>query len=83
MPIVNGKNVGLLEFSKTFLDRETARDQFTKDSEYRPGNKFALSPIGKGENNGQIGDTADIDERNREIARNRYSSNNQYDASKV
>lgn len=86
MPIVNGKEVGLLEFSKSYLNRETVRDKYKSTDEYRAGHPDAKSDgdeLGKGENNGQIGGKSDIAERERELARNRYTKNNEYNASKV
>jgi hypothetical protein len=86
MAIVNGKQVGLLEYSKSFLNREKIRDEYNNNNEYRLGHPNALSDgddLGRGENNGQIGTKTDISQRKIAEAKNRYSANNQYDGSKV
>jgi protein tyrosine phosphatase len=86
MPIVNGKEVGLAEYSKSFLNRETVRNKYKTTDEYRSGHPNAKSDgddLGRGENNGQIGTKTDITERNIAEAKNRYSKNNPYDSSKV
>lgn len=86
MPLVNGKEVGLAEYSKSFLNRETVRNKFKATDEYRAGHPDAKSDgdeHGKGENDGNIGGKTDIAERNRELARNRYTKDNSYNASKV
>lgn len=86
MPKVNGKEVGLLEYSKSYLNREVVRNRYKSTDEYRAGHPDAKSDgdeLGKGENNGQIGGKTDIAERNREMARNSYTKDNPYDSSKV
>jgi len=83
MPIVNGKEVSLLDYSAKFRAEQIARDEFTANNQYTETSPEALSPIGKGEKNHEVGDAADIAARKTQESKNFYSKNNQYDGSKV
>jgi thiamine biosynthesis protein ThiC len=67
--------------SAPFLKQEIAKNRFTSNKQYNVSNKDALSPIGKGENNGNIGSAIDISDRATEIAKNKYNNNYQYNDS--
>ncbi len=86
MPKVNGKEVGLFEFSKSYRNREVVRNKYKTTDEYRAGHPNAKSDgdeLGKGENNGEIGSKTDVTERRIAEARNSFTKDNPYDASKV
>jgi len=86
MPKQNGKEIGLLAYSTSFLNRETVRNRYKTTDEYRAGHPDAKSDgdeLGKGENNGQIGGKTDIVQRKVSQARNFFTPNNPYDSSKV
>ena len=86
MPIVNGKEVGLNEYSKSYRNRELVRNKYKNTDEYRASHPNAKSDgdeLGKGENNGEVGGKTDVAQRKKETVRNRYTKNNAYDASKV
>ena len=86
MPKVNGKEVGLFEYSKSFRNREIVRNKYKTTDEYRASHPNAKSDgdeLGKGENNGEVGGRTDVAQRNRESVRNSYNKDNPYDASKV
>lgn len=86
MPIINGKQTDLATYSAQFRVVEVSRNKYGVNNQYVETSKDALSDgdnLGRGELNGSIGTSTDIVERNREIARNIYSPNNQYDSSKV
>jgi hypothetical protein len=86
MPIQNGKEIGLMEYSKSYRNRETVRNKYKTTDEYRASHPNAKSDgdeLGKGENNGEVGGKTDIAQRRTEMARNRYTKDNQYDSSKV
>lgn len=86
MPIVNGKEVGLFEYSKSFRNREVVRNKYKTTDEYRASHPNAKSDgdeFGKGENNGEVGGKTDVAQRKKEEVRNRYTKNNSYDSSKV
>lgn len=86
MPIKDGKEVGLRKYSDEYKKRETARNKYNNNDEYRQGHADAVSDgdeAGKGENNGSVGSKTDVERRRIETARNRYSKNNPYDSSKI
>jgi len=86
MPIVNGKEVGLMEYSKSYRNREIVRNKYKTTDEYRASHPNAKSDgdeLGKGENNGEVGGKTDVAQRKKEAVRNRYTKDNAYDASKV
>lgn len=86
MPIQNGKEIGLFDYSASFRNREVVRNMYKSTDEYRASHPNAKSDgdeLGKGENNGSIGGKTDIAQRNTAEARNFYTKNNAYDASKV
>ena len=86
MPIVNGKEVGLMEYSKSYRNREVVRNKYKTTDEYRlshPNAKSDGDEHGKSENSGSIGGKTDISQRKKESVRNRYTKDNAYDASKV
>jgi hypothetical protein len=83
MPLVNGKPVDLAAYSVQFRTVELSRNEFSVNNQYVETSPDALSPIGKGEKNNQVGSAADIVARNTELAKNIYTVNNQYDGSKV
>lgn len=86
MPIVNGKEIGLFDYSASYRNREVVRNKYKTTDEYRASHPNAKSDgdeAGKGENNGSIGGKTDIAQRNTAEARNFYTKNNAYDASKV
>lgn len=86
MPIQNGKEIGLMEYSKSFRNREVVRNKYKSTDEYRASHPNAKSDgdeHGKGENNGEVGGKTDVSQRKTEEVRNRYTKNNQYDSSKV
>lgn len=86
MPKLNGKEVGLLEYSKSFLNREVVRNKYKSTDEYRAGHPDAKSDgdeLGKGENNGSIGGKTDIVQRVSQDAKNIFSKDNPYDISKT
>jgi hypothetical protein len=86
MPKIDGKDVGLLNFSEAFRKREMTRNRYSRNTEYRQGHPDAISDgdeLGKGENNGSIGGKTDIVERKKAEAKNSYTKNNQYDISKT
>jgi hypothetical protein len=66
--------------SGSFLNTLLAKNKYGLNNEYNAGNKDALSPIGKGENNGNIGDADDITDRTVELKKNTYGPNNEYNA---
>lgn len=87
MPIVNGKEVGLFEYSKSYRNREVVRNKYKTTDEYRFGHPNVVSD---GDEHGKdlgsagtIGSKTDIAQRNTAEARNFYTKNNAYDASKV
>jgi hypothetical protein len=86
MPIQNGKEIGLMEYSKSYRNREIVRNKYKTTDEYRSGHANALSDgdeNGKGLNNGEVGGKTDVTQRKKETVRNRYTKDNAYDASKV
>lgn len=86
MPFVNGKYVDLADFSVQFRTEEIARNKYSNNNQYTETSKDALSDgdeLGKGELNGSIGGRTDIAERSKELAKNIFTVNNQYDGSKV
>ncbi len=55
-----------------------AKSDFNDSNVYSETNPAALSPLGKGENNGQVGSAIDIQSRNTMQAKSLYNSGNQY-----
>jgi len=86
MPVINGKNVTLLEYSAQFRTEEIARNKYTKNNEFGSSHPDAIADgddLGKNENNGVIGSRTDISKRNELQSKNLYTINNPYDGSKV
>jgi hypothetical protein len=70
----------LEEVSAPFRKTEVARNMFNYNDEYTLGNPEELSPIGKGENNGEVGSAVDIATRKVLVAKNPYNYNREYNA---
>lgn len=86
MPLINGKNVSLEEFSVQFRQRELAKNKYGRNNAYEGTHPDALSDgdeLGKGEKNGTVGSRTDIATRNAQQAKNVYTANDPYDSSKV
>jgi len=78
--------MGLLESSQQYRERIVTKNTYKQDDQYVTGHKNALSDgdeWGKGEKNGNIGGATDIITRKSDLTKNKYNSNNQYDASSV
>lgn len=74
----------LLDNSKEFRDKLLAKNFHSKENEYQIGNTRALSDgdeKGKGEFNGSVGSSTDIQKRKELLAKNRFGKNNEYDIS--
>jgi hypothetical protein len=63
----------LEDVSAPFRKTEVARNMFNYNDEYSLGNAEELSPIGKGENNGEVGSAVDIATRKALVAKNPYN----------
>lgn len=86
MPIINGKNVTLLEYSAQFRTEAITKNKYTKNNVFGASHPDAISDgddLGRGENSGSIGTRTDIAKRNELESKNIYSANNPYDGSKV
>jgi hypothetical protein len=86
MPIINGKEVTLADYSVQFRTEELARNKYGKNNLYTETSPDALSDgdeLGKGEKNGSIGSRTDIVKRTELESKNFYTPNNPYDSSKV
>lgn len=86
MPIIDGKNVPLDEYSVQFRQKELAKNKYGRNNAYEGTHPDSLSDgdeLGKGEKNGSIGSRTDIITRSAQQAKNIYSANNPYDGSKV
>ncbi len=73
----------LEDVSLPFRTRSIARNDYNYNDEYSVGHSDALSTgdeKGKGEVNGQIGSATDIKERNKEIVKNKFNKNREYNA---
>lgn len=74
----------LEEISKTYREQAIARNDHNKNDQYSSTHPDALSDgdeMGKGEKNGSIGSKTDIEQRQLQKARNKFSANNPYDDS--
>lgn len=74
----------LLENSDEYRKEQISRNSYDYNDDYNVGHPNAQSDgdnKGKGENNNQVGSTADIQKRNEAKARNKYSYNNPYNDS--
>lgn len=86
MPLINGKEVSLDEYSIQFRNQELARNKYGRGNVYTGTHPDALSDgdeLGKGEDNGSIGSRTDIAKRNELQAKNIFTANNPYDSSKI
>jgi hypothetical protein len=70
----------LEELSAPYRKLEIARNFFNLNDQYTLGNPEELSPIGKGENNGEVGSAIDISTRKILVAKNSYNYNREYNA---
>jgi hypothetical protein len=55
-----------------------AKNEFTVNNQYSASNPAALSKKGKGEYNGTIGSTDDINQRSYDISKNKFNQNKVY-----
>lgn len=73
----------LLDNSDDYRQEQMVRNKYKRDDNYDSGHENALSDgdaYGKGENNGQIGNDADIRMRDSLITKNLFDKNNEYNA---
>lgn len=70
----------LEDTSVAFRKIEVARNEFNYNDEYAIGNPEELSPVGKGENNGDVGSAVDIATRKKLVAKNQFNYNREYNA---
>ena len=69
------------KLSEKFRQEHIARNSYDYNTVYDSNNRNALSDgdeKGKGENNGSVGSSVDIQNRIENLGRNRYSNNNEY-----
>jgi len=76
----NQKQSNIEKVSTPFRQEEIVRNIYSDVNEYNTSNPRALSAIGKGENNGQVGSADDIKARTGLLAKNKYNPNHEYDA---
>jgi len=70
----------LEDVSVSYRNQEVAKNRYNYNKPYTIGNPDELSPIGKDENNGQVGDTNDIKARKTLLAKNKYNAKKGYDS---
>ena len=81
--IQNASSSRLLENSPQYRDRHIARNTYEVNDTYNVSHPNALSDgdeWGKGLLNGQVGGATDIKSRQTAKAKNKYNSNNEYNA---
>jgi len=69
--------------STEFREKNLAKNSYSNNDDYNTAHENALSDgdvKGKGENNGAIGSSVDIQSRAKALAKNKFSPNNQYDS---
>jgi hypothetical protein len=71
----------LLESGKEYREKLIAKNSYNRNDEYTNSHKNALADgdeHGRGEVNGKIGTSVDIEQREKLIAKNKYDGNNEY-----
>lgn len=74
----------LLENSEQYRKQQISRNNYDKNDSYNGTHPDALSDgdeLGKGEKNGSVGSSTDINQRKTQLTKNRYSKNNPYNDS--
>ena len=69
--------------SAEFREKNLAKNSYSNNDDYNTSHPNALSDgdnKGKGENNGKVGSSADIQAREKSLTKNRFSPNKPYDS---